>query len=224
LSTVATTDDEALLRAVLANPADEAPRLVYADWLDERDDPRGEYLRADWEAAKEARSGSVSERALSRLAELRTETPPNWMIDVSVGPSAWVKQVVYDESKRPFDRIAAPAWSWSQVERSFEHLGRLLYASGWLVGPERWGAGSEEFLAVLGGDGDGGEVCFYIGGRLGGESRKPLRRHDGKDATQAVSTEPGYRLREFPRLMRAARWAYFVGTFWPGLAGYHTHD
>jgi uncharacterized protein (TIGR02996 family) len=29
------SDGEALLRAVLADPRDDAPRLVYADWLDE---------------------------------------------------------------------------------------------------------------------------------------------------------------------------------------------
>jgi uncharacterized protein (TIGR02996 family) len=37
--------DEAFIQAILADPDDEATRLVYADWLDERDDPRGKYLR-----------------------------------------------------------------------------------------------------------------------------------------------------------------------------------
>jgi uncharacterized protein (TIGR02996 family) len=30
------TDDEAFIRAIVDAPGDEAPRLVYADWLDER--------------------------------------------------------------------------------------------------------------------------------------------------------------------------------------------
>jgi uncharacterized protein (TIGR02996 family) len=34
-----------LLRAVLAAPDDDAPRLVYADWLSERGDPRGELIQ-----------------------------------------------------------------------------------------------------------------------------------------------------------------------------------
>ncbi len=34
------------LRAVTANLADHTAKLVYADWLDEHNDPRGEYLRA----------------------------------------------------------------------------------------------------------------------------------------------------------------------------------
>jgi uncharacterized protein (TIGR02996 family) len=41
--------------AVLATPLDDLPKLVYADWLDEHDDPRGAFLRA-WVAARHARS------------------------------------------------------------------------------------------------------------------------------------------------------------------------
>ena len=40
------TDGDALLRAVLLDPADDAPRLVYADWLDDQGDPeRAEFIR-----------------------------------------------------------------------------------------------------------------------------------------------------------------------------------
>lgn len=44
-------DDEAFIRAIVDAPCDDAPRLIYADWLDERDDPRGAYLRAEVEFA-----------------------------------------------------------------------------------------------------------------------------------------------------------------------------
>jgi uncharacterized protein (TIGR02996 family) len=37
--------DDAFLRAILQDPDDDVPRLVYADWLDERGDPRGEFIR-----------------------------------------------------------------------------------------------------------------------------------------------------------------------------------
>jgi uncharacterized protein (TIGR02996 family) len=40
--------DEAFLRAILASPEDDVPRLIYADWLEERGDPRAELLRHDW--------------------------------------------------------------------------------------------------------------------------------------------------------------------------------
>lgn len=40
------TDRDALLRAIIEAPDDDAPRLVYADWLDENGDPaRAEFIR-----------------------------------------------------------------------------------------------------------------------------------------------------------------------------------
>jgi uncharacterized protein (TIGR02996 family) len=42
---------EAFLRAILDEPDDDVHRLVYADWLEEGDDPRGPFIRAQVEAA-----------------------------------------------------------------------------------------------------------------------------------------------------------------------------
>jgi uncharacterized protein (TIGR02996 family) len=76
------TDDEAFIRAVVAAPGDEAPRLVYADWLDERGDPRGAYLRAELEWARErARERSAGDviglaNALDSLWISRLSRPP----------------------------------------------------------------------------------------------------------------------------------------------------
>ena len=39
--------DDAFLAAILATPDDDSPRLIYADWLEERGDPRGELLRVE---------------------------------------------------------------------------------------------------------------------------------------------------------------------------------
>lgn len=39
------TQDDTFLRAIIENPNDDTPRLIYADWLDERGDPRGEFIR-----------------------------------------------------------------------------------------------------------------------------------------------------------------------------------
>ena len=38
-------DDTAFQRAILANPADMTLKLVYADWLQEHDDLRAEFVR-----------------------------------------------------------------------------------------------------------------------------------------------------------------------------------
>jgi uncharacterized protein (TIGR02996 family) len=40
-------DEAALLAGVRANKKDDSARLVYADWLEERGDPRGELLRVE---------------------------------------------------------------------------------------------------------------------------------------------------------------------------------
>jgi uncharacterized protein (TIGR02996 family) len=45
-----TTDEAALLSAIEANPADDLPRLVYADWLEEHGHPvRAEFIRLQCE-------------------------------------------------------------------------------------------------------------------------------------------------------------------------------
>ncbi|HEV7281671.1 MAG TPA: TIGR02996 domain-containing protein [Pirellulaceae bacterium] len=41
-----TTEEQPFVDAVCASPSDDAPRLVFADWLDEQGDPQGEWLRA----------------------------------------------------------------------------------------------------------------------------------------------------------------------------------
>ncbi|WP_166831438.1 TIGR02996 domain-containing protein [Thalassoroseus pseudoceratinae] len=41
--------DSAFLEAILADPDEDLPRLIYADWLDEQGDPRGEFIRIQCE-------------------------------------------------------------------------------------------------------------------------------------------------------------------------------
>jgi uncharacterized protein (TIGR02996 family) len=43
------TEEDIFLLDILAHPDDDAPRLIYADWLSDQDDPRGDLLRTDWE-------------------------------------------------------------------------------------------------------------------------------------------------------------------------------
>ncbi len=46
------TEEEAFLRAVTENPEDDTPRLIFADWLDDHDDPRGSFIRVQCELAR----------------------------------------------------------------------------------------------------------------------------------------------------------------------------
>jgi uncharacterized protein (TIGR02996 family) len=46
------THDDAFLQAIIEDPDDDTPRLVYADYLDERGDPRGEFIRVQLALAR----------------------------------------------------------------------------------------------------------------------------------------------------------------------------
>jgi uncharacterized protein (TIGR02996 family) len=51
--TISAADRAAFLRAIAETPEDDLPRLVYADWLDERGDPeRAEFIRLQCELAR----------------------------------------------------------------------------------------------------------------------------------------------------------------------------
>lgn len=68
-------DHDAFLRAVIDHADDVGPRLVYADWLDERGDPRGEFIRLQCarEHVLDPEEGSrLYERMLTLLAAHRT--------------------------------------------------------------------------------------------------------------------------------------------------------
>jgi uncharacterized protein (TIGR02996 family) len=65
--------EEGFLDAIHEDPADITSRLVYADWLDDHDDPRGEFIRvqtelAAWVPDLERRS-ALQRRELELLAE-----------------------------------------------------------------------------------------------------------------------------------------------------------
>jgi len=52
--------NEALLDAILAAPHDDAPRLVYADWLAEHGDPRGEFIQIQCTIRRTLRGAGAS--------------------------------------------------------------------------------------------------------------------------------------------------------------------
>jgi uncharacterized protein (TIGR02996 family) len=73
--------EDAFIQAVLASPEDEATRLVYADWLEERGDLRAAYLRAEVEQfrTRQATGNSV-------LWSLQAQIDPVWAAMVSRAP------------------------------------------------------------------------------------------------------------------------------------------
>jgi uncharacterized protein (TIGR02996 family) len=71
VSETTVTDGDALIRSVLATPADDAPRLVYADWLEEQGrDEDAEFIRVQVELARLGFDGAFHVDALGRLQRL----------------------------------------------------------------------------------------------------------------------------------------------------------
>jgi uncharacterized protein (TIGR02996 family) len=83
------SEEGAFLRASHSTPEDSAPRLVYADWLDERDDPRGTLIRIA-ERLRDA-TPEVEFRELTSIRELPRQTRLNraWKL--------WMDIMGYDE-------------------------------------------------------------------------------------------------------------------------------
>lgn len=78
-------DHAPFLRAIHVNWADQLPRLVYADWLDERSDPRAELLRVDAALADTPTDAGLLTRRATVL-----ETVKDWF---------WMKLVGCDPPK-----------------------------------------------------------------------------------------------------------------------------
>jgi uncharacterized protein (TIGR02996 family) len=74
-----TTDGDALRRAILADPEDDTPRLVYADWLQEHgEEDRAAFIRAQIEHARAEPFGPKA-RAAGELADnLLHRSADNW--------------------------------------------------------------------------------------------------------------------------------------------------
>jgi uncharacterized protein (TIGR02996 family) len=69
------TDESGFLRAIHDDPNDDTTRLVYADWLEERADIRGEYLRLQTQLPQN----------YQRLWELRNQIDLAWLTAVGKG-------------------------------------------------------------------------------------------------------------------------------------------
>jgi uncharacterized protein (TIGR02996 family) len=78
-------DHRAFLQAIQANPADDGPRLVYADWLDEHGDPCGEFIHVQVARARLRPDEPGFAALLRREVELLVQHRPDW-----VGPLAEV--------------------------------------------------------------------------------------------------------------------------------------
>jgi uncharacterized protein (TIGR02996 family) len=79
------SEDEGFVRAIVDSPADDMARLVSAVWLEDRDDPRCPYLRAELEWARPWQSGERPKDD-SELRQLVAELAPQWVARLSRPP------------------------------------------------------------------------------------------------------------------------------------------
>lgn len=88
----------AFLNALQSAPTDALHRLAYADWLEERGDPRAEYLRLQVELVRTWTYADQVPSVSARLAELAAILDPAWLADVrrctTPAPPVHVAQVV----------------------------------------------------------------------------------------------------------------------------------
>jgi uncharacterized protein (TIGR02996 family) len=69
----------AFLRAIKETPEDDAPRLVFADWLEEQGDPRGEFLRLQCALARLGEADPARAPLDGREWELRECHEAEWL-------------------------------------------------------------------------------------------------------------------------------------------------
>lgn len=92
------SDNEALLAAILANPADDTARLVYADWLTENGQAdRGEFIRIEIELAHTPPLTDEDERRRQVLHTRRSEL-------LKVHKAAWLAPFLAQTRDTSFER------------------------------------------------------------------------------------------------------------------------
>src|SRR5947209_1034429 len=75
------THDDAFLADVVADPDDDGVRLIYADYLDERGDPLGEFIRVqiELEPLRDDYDDPRANELRGREAELLREHRTSWL-------------------------------------------------------------------------------------------------------------------------------------------------
>ena len=87
-------DSDALYRAIVANPEDDTPRLVYADWLQENDRPEeAEFVRVQCRLETSAPDHPEYAEWLAREAELKL-----WLAAHVPRPSVRLRAGLYVEN------------------------------------------------------------------------------------------------------------------------------
>jgi uncharacterized protein (TIGR02996 family) len=123
-------DDEAFLRAVLADPDDDGPRLIYADWLEERGDVRGEFIALQCRLARLDRDDPARLAMAARVRQLLRGHEAEWARPLRGLADAWTFRRGFAEEvavdARTFLAHAPALFQAAPVRRlKLLHVGRL---------------------------------------------------------------------------------------------------
>jgi uncharacterized protein (TIGR02996 family) len=103
------TQDDAFLQAIIESPDDESLRLIYADWLDERGDPRGEFIRVQVTLANSPDQPRRQELE-ARQRDLLGRHEQQWVTPLRPWVNAWAFQRGFVEDiKAQLDTVLANA-------------------------------------------------------------------------------------------------------------------
>ena len=72
------TPDDAFLHDIIESPEDDTSRLIYADYLDERGDPRGEFIRVQIELARLPQDHPRRQELAARERQLYQKKGTEW--------------------------------------------------------------------------------------------------------------------------------------------------
>jgi thioredoxin 1 len=119
-------DEAPFLSAVRDSPRDQTPRLIYADWLEERGDSRAEYIRNQCQLAK-TDYGEEFLRLLERQRELRPGIDRSWLESMAYRhwPVELTEGAFDREMLQPGTAAIARFWApWSGPCRQFSPIVR----------------------------------------------------------------------------------------------------
>jgi len=112
-------DEDDFLRKLLENPADDTTRLVYADWLDERDDTESHakalFLRLTVQLLEPNRSEKWREDWRKNLQPLAATLPTNWLavvsrLKVEICGTKRAASEFWERYRRQFDFVCDRRW------------------------------------------------------------------------------------------------------------------
>jgi uncharacterized protein (TIGR02996 family) len=138
------THEDAFLQDILSHPDDDTTRLIYADWLEDHNDPRGRLLRLQVELARMAREDPRRPAADAEFQALVAGTDRDWLAlagkhcDLILhaylpGMKIWVIKVIReltgmglidakDLSESPLPVVMASGLTWPDAESAREAL------------------------------------------------------------------------------------------------------